>query len=151
MGNVPALVPRVAARIAELARQTERPIKLVGWSLGGVLAREAIRLHPGRVDRVVTMGTPVVGGPKYTVAAEYYRRRGFDLDHVEERFAEANSAPLPVRITAIYSRLDGVVAWKACIDHNPHNNVEHVEVEAGHAELGFSSRVFRIVAQSLSE
>ena len=51
----------------------------------------------------------------------------------------------------IYSRLDGVVAWKACIDHNPHNNVEHVEVEAGHAELGFSSRVFRIVAQSLSE
>ena len=150
-GDVDALVPRVAARVRALSDAVEGPIKLVGWSLGGLLCREAARLDPSRVDRIVTLGTPIVGGPKYTLAAEHYRRRGVDLDALERRAAAINAVPLPVKITAIYSRVDGVVAWRACLDDNPQNDVEHIEVRTGHAELGFSPRVLRHVAAALSE
>ncbi len=149
MGRVNLLVPRVEARIDALYRESGQPIVLLGWSLGGVVAREATKLAPERIEQIITMGTPVVGGPKYTVAADSYRRRGLDLDQLERSIEEKNTAPIPARITAIYSRVDGVVAWRACIDPNPANTVEHVEVNVGHAELGLSPRVFKIIAERL--
>ncbi len=150
-GDVPRLTPMVGDRIAELARASGGPIKVVGWSLGGVLAREATRLHPSLVDHIVTLGTPVVGGPKYTLVADAYRRQGVDLDEIERTVADRNRTPLPVRVTAIYSRLDAVVSWQACFDDNPDNDVRYVEVETGHAELGFSGPVFRAIAAALAE
>jgi len=121
----------------------------VGWSLGGVLAREAARERPELVARVVTLGSPVVGGPKYTAVAGIYRQRGIDLDAVEREIAARERVPIRAPITAIYSRSDAVVAWQACIDrHSP--NVEHVEVETSHVGLGFCPEVYRVVARSLS-
>ena len=148
-GRVEHWTAQVADRIAALA--TRGPIKLVGWSLGGVLAREAARHAPDQVEHIVTMGTPVVGGPKYTLVADHYRQRGVDLDRIERQVAETNERPLPMRITAIYSRLDSVVAWRACLDDNPRNDVRYVELNVGHAEFGFSGAVFRAVSEALAE
>ena len=67
-GDVAALLPRVIAQIERRAVATGTPVRLVGWSLGGVLAREAARDRPELVERVVTLGSPIVGGPKYTAA-----------------------------------------------------------------------------------
>ena len=53
-------------------------------------------------------------------------------------------------VTAIYSKNDGVVAWRACFDPNPANVVEYVEVDTGHAEMGFSADVYRILASELA-
>ncbi|MDJ0850639.1 MAG: alpha/beta fold hydrolase [Myxococcota bacterium] len=147
-GEVTELLPRVVERLERLAREEGGPIRLIGWSLGGYLAREAARERPGAAHRVITLGSPVVGGPKYTAVAGAYRRRGVDLDAIEAAVEERNRRPLETPITAVYSRRDGVVAWKACIDrHAP--NVEHVEVEATHLGLGFSPDVYRIVAERL--
>lgn len=146
-GNVGKLLPRVVERVEEVA--TGEPVALIGWSLGGVLAREATRESPELVDRIVTLGTPVVGGPKYTLAAKRYRQQGIDVDAIEQQVAERNQEPLPVPITAIYSRSDAVVAWRACLDPNPDNEVAHVEVRAGHAELGFSRDAYRAIAHAL--
>jgi pimeloyl-ACP methyl ester carboxylesterase len=124
-------------------------VRVVGWSLGGVLARETARRRPELVERVVTLGSPVVGGPKYTLAASFYRRQGVDLDALEREIAELDATPIRVPITALYSRSDGVVAWRACIDRvSPH--VEHVEVGGSHAGLGFRAEVYRIVAERLA-
>ncbi len=150
-GDVASLTPRVADVIRKLSRTADGPIKVVGWSLGGVLAREASRHVPGLVDHIVTLGTPVVGGPKYTLVANRYRQRGMDLDEIEQRVAQRNRERLPVDVTAVYSRKDGVVAWKACLDDNPSNNIRYIEVDTGHAELGFSGPVLRAVARSLSD
>jgi hypothetical protein len=95
------------------------------------------------------MGTPVVGGAKYTAVGPLFERRGWDLDAVaalcESRECRAIQAP----ISAIYSRRDGIVAWQACIDRwSP--RVEHVEVECSHFGLGFDVRVWRIVANRLA-
>jgi len=148
-GDVAKLLPDVVQRLESLAREDGAPIRLIGWSLGGYLAREAARERPQAAHQVITLGSPVVGGPKYTAVAAAYRRRGVDLDAVEAAVEARNSMPLETRITAIYSRSDGIVAWQACIDrHAP--NVEHVEVETSHLGLGLSAAVFRIIAAHLA-
>jgi pimeloyl-ACP methyl ester carboxylesterase len=145
-GDVPSLIPRVVERTAAYAGETGEPVRLLGWSLGGYLAREAARERPDAVDRVVTLGTPVIGGPKYTSVGRLYASRGYDLDAIEAAVEERNRNPIRVPVTAIYSRSDGVVAWEACIDRvGPH--VEHVEVDTTHLGLGLSPDVYRIIAR----
>lgn len=78
--SVPYLVDRFYDRVLERHAATGKTISLIGWSLGGVLAREVARDLPELVDRVITMGTLVSGGPKYTAAAPVLLRRGQDLD-----------------------------------------------------------------------
>src|SRR5207249_7243215 len=70
----------IAGRLADAAAAAGGPVSLVGWSFGGVIAREAARINPSAVRRVVTLGTPVVGGPKYTRVARWLRRSGTDVD-----------------------------------------------------------------------
>jgi pimeloyl-ACP methyl ester carboxylesterase len=148
-GDAPALMPRVTAAVDALAEETRQPVTLVGWSLGGYLAREAARERPERIPLVITLGSPVVGGPKYTLVADAYRRRGIDLDALEAQVAARNVVPLLARVVAIYSRTDGVVAWRACIDHHC-ATVEHVEVGATHLGLGFSPDVYAIIARQMA-
>jgi dienelactone hydrolase len=148
-GDVPALLPRVVERLEALAREAGGAIRLIGWSLGGYLAREAARERPQAAQQVITLGSPVVGGPKYTAVARAYSRRGIDLDAIKTQVAARNSQPLETPVTAVYSRSDGIVAWQACIDrHSP--NVEHVEVNATHLGLGVSPDVFQIIAERLA-
>ena len=98
---------------------------------------------------MITLGSPVVGGSKYTAVAGFYRRQGIDLDAIEAEVEARNRLPLATPVTAIYSRSDGVVAWRACIDpYSP--QVDHVEVAATHLGLGFSPRVFEIIAERLA-
>jgi pimeloyl-ACP methyl ester carboxylesterase len=148
-GDDPELIPRVLARLSALVAREGSPIGIIGWSLGGVLAREAARERPDAVSQIITLGSPVVGGPKYTAIAETYRRRGVDLDAVEAEIEERNARPLETPVTAVYSRSDAVVAWKACVDRHG-RNVDHVEVRTTHLGLGFSSEVYQIIAQRLA-
>lgn len=148
-GDAPALLPRVIEVADRIVQRSGKPLHLVGWSMGGFLAREIARDRPDLVAQVVTMGTPVVGGPKYTALAEIFRARGYDLDAVEAECESRGRREIEAPITVIYSRRDGVVAWQACIDRiNPH--VEHVEVRSTHSGLGFDLRVWVIVADRLA-
>lgn len=145
-GHVRDLLPDIAALHAEHGRK----VSLVGWSMGGNIAREIARLHPEWISQVVTMGSPISGGPKYTAMAGRLAAEGVNLDQIERElhWRQRNSAPLQVPVTAIFSRRDGIVAWQACIDHfNQH--VEHVEVRSSHFGLGFDPAVYRIIARRL--
>jgi pimeloyl-ACP methyl ester carboxylesterase len=147
-GRVPVLIPALVEQAEILAEESDRPVRLIGWSLGGYLVREVARERPELVDRVVTLGAPVVGGPKYTASAPMYLKRGHDLDEIERRAAEREAVPIQVPIEAIYSRSDGIVAWRACIDHHsPH--ARHHEVFSSHLGLVASPVVYRLVADLL--
>jgi pimeloyl-ACP methyl ester carboxylesterase len=148
-GQVRRLLPVLVSRVGALHRTTGRPVRLVGWSLGGYLAREISRDVPGDVERVVTLGAPVVGGPKYTLAGRAYLRRGVDLDAIEAAVAAREDVPLTRPVSAIYSRRDRVVAWQACVDER-NACVEHVEVSSTHLGLALSPDVFLLVAQRLA-
>jgi pimeloyl-ACP methyl ester carboxylesterase len=149
-GRVPELIPRLVERTEHIARESDTAVRLIGWSLGGYLAREVARERAELVDRVVTLGAPVVGGPMYTASAGFYRRKGYDLDEIAAGVAERDRRPIEVPVRAIYSRSDGVVAWRACIDQlSP--DVEHHEVVASHLGLIRSASVYRLVAELLAE
>lgn len=148
--EVPELLVRVLKRLVQFARKARQEVRIVGWSLGGYLAREAARERPDLVRQVITLGTPVVGGPKYTVFAHDLRRRGLDIDAMEAQIESRNRTSLTIPVTAIYSRADAVVTWEACIDRHG-LNVEHIEVSTTHLGLGFSPEVYRIIARRLAE
>ena len=148
-GRVPELLPALVERTSALVDRTGRPVRLVGWSLGGYLVREVARERPDLADRVVTLGAPVLGGPKYTASAPMYVARGYDLDRIERQVAEREAEPITVPVDAIYSRSDGIVAWRACIDRRT-PQVRHHEVRSSHLGLVASPTVFRLVAELLS-
>jgi pimeloyl-ACP methyl ester carboxylesterase len=148
-GDVRRLLPLLVSRVSALHRSTGRAVRLVGWSLGGYLAREISRDVPADVDRVVTLGSPVVGGPKYTLAARAYRRRGVDMEAIEAAVEAREAVPLTRPVSAIYSRRDGVVAWQACVDRR-NRCVEHIEVSSTHLGLAFSPEVYLLVATRLA-
>jgi pimeloyl-ACP methyl ester carboxylesterase len=141
-------LPRVLRRIGSFAHHTGQEVRLIGWSLGGFLAREAARERPDWVRQVITLGTPVVGGPKYTIAAHRFFRRGIDLDAIEAELAQRNQILLRKPVTAIYSRVDAIVAWQACIDRDT-PDVEHCEVRTSHYGFGFSPDVYKLIAKKL--
>jgi dienelactone hydrolase len=147
-GDVEALLPKVAERARVLAGRRHERVHLIGQSLGGVLARELARDQPALVAQVITLGTPVVGGPSYT-------RVGFAYDRTEQaRIAamikQRNRIPIRVPVTAVYSRRDGIVAWQACVDQaNP--GVKHVEVSSSHFGMGIDPDVWLLAANLLSE
>jgi pimeloyl-ACP methyl ester carboxylesterase len=148
--DVSEQLARVLKRLVSFSRKGRQKVRIVGWSLGGYLAREAARERPDLVRQVITLGTPVVGGPKYTVIAHSFRRQGIDIDAIEAQIQLRNRVSLTTPVTAIYSRLDGVVAWRACID-NDCSNVEHVEVGTTHLGLGFCPEVYSIIADRLAK
>lgn len=148
-GDVPQLISLAIQEVAALATDSESKVRLIGWSLGGYLAREVARERPELVHSVITLGSPVIGGPKYTAVAGLYRGRGYNLDAIETWIENRNQIPMEVPVTAIYSRLDGIVSWRSCIDEL-NSAVDHVEVMTTHLGLGFSPDVYRIIAERLS-
>lgn len=127
--------------------QTGRPAALIGWSLGGVFAREVARSHPELVTRVFTFGTPVVGGPRYTRSATAYTPER--LDEIEVLINERNQIPIERPITAIHSRRDGAVDWRACIDdHSP--DVENIEVTSCHTGHIIDPEIWALIGERLA-
>ncbi|UJA21831.1 alpha/beta hydrolase [Thermoleophilia bacterium SCSIO 60948] len=147
-GAVRRDVARLADRVAELADEFGRKVALVGWSLGGVISREIARTHPEAVHRVITYGSPIIGGPSFTAAAASYSAAETEQATRESARLDSES-PISVPVTAIFTRRDGVVDWRACIDRsNP--RVEHIEVDSTHIGLGVDPDVWRVVAERLA-
>ena len=149
-GDVRRLVPEVVDRVAELSEGAERRVRLVGWSLGGVIAREVARERPDLVRGVLTMGSPVVGGARYTLFARRFERQGHDLEELERAVAKRNQIPFEVPVSALYSRRDAIVAWQACIDP-VHRDIRHTEVRTAHLGFPVCPEVYRLVAIWLRE
>ena len=149
-GNVRELLPHVIDQVMTFHEETGSKVTIIGWSLGGVLARETARDRPEVVRQVLTMGSPLVGGPKYTSMGALYKNRGVNLDEIEAAIAARESTPISVPVTSIFSKRDGVVGWQASIDKHS-ADVDHVEVSATHLGLGISPDVFRILARKLAK
>ena len=146
-GNPERDVEQLAARVSDLTDTGHEPVALVGWSLGGVIAREVARQIPDRVATVVTYGTPVIGGPTHTLgAAAFGAAECLRIDALARQLDRDD--PIRVPITAIYTRRDGVVDWRACIDRvSP--DVRHVEVRSTHLGLGIDPDVWATVGAAL--
>lgn len=147
-GDVAQLMPQVSEKVKQYAKQRLGSVALVGWSLGGYLARETARDLPEHVDEVITFGTGAWGGPKYTFAAPYYKLKGLSVDELEERTFERFQKPLRQPVTAFYSKSDGIVNWECCIDQwSP--QVTHIEVDCPHMGMPLDSHIITRVTEIL--
>lgn len=133
-------------RLHGLHERYGHPVSLVGWSLGGVYARELARHFPGRVRQVITLGSPFAAGRGGTSIGWLYERvTGRPIDPGE---AASTIPPPPVRATAIYSRSDGICHWRGCRETDaPHT--ENIEVEGSHGGLGHNPAVLIAVVDRL--
>ena len=130
-------------------REHRRKVSLIGWSLGGVYARELAKEYPEDVRQVVTMGTPFTGHPKATNAwriYEFFTGHRIGTPELHEPLRE----PPPVPTTSIFSRTDGVVSWQCCVEKEG-PAAENIEVEASHLGMGFNPMVLYAVADRLAQ
>ena len=132
----------------------EQKVSLVGWSLGGILAREIARVIPDCVRQVISLGSPF-NGPKGAapVAARLFQLINGDVAQQEPETVERMIMPPPVPSSANYSRTDGIAHWHACRDDWAHDAIqsENIEVRGSHLGLGHNAQVLWIIANRLSQ
>jgi pimeloyl-ACP methyl ester carboxylesterase len=151
LGPTHKIVDGTPARLDQIGARHKQPVTLIGWSLGGIFARQLSRNTPDSVRRVITLGSPFkLASDRHSHARFIYnlwRKR-----HVTELLAplEAGLGALPVPATSIYSRRDGIVSWRACLDgDSPH--AENIEVTASHVGLGHHPAVLYAIADRLGQ
>lgn len=142
---------KLAAHVRDLVAAHQAPISLVGWSLGGIYAREVAKRLRGRVRQVVTIGTPFAGATHHTRAGLVYRLLNGNDAEFDETMSRTLRTPPNVPTSSIYSRSDGVVAWQACLQPGSRAWTENIEVGGSHCGLGWNSDVFRVLADRLSQ
>jgi len=147
-GKVTPLLSAFGQRLAQVYEKEKNAIDLIGWSLGGYIAREAARDNPQAVRQVITLAGPAIGGPKYTLCGRFYEQSGWDLDKIELNVKQRFETPIQVPIISIYTKSDGIVSWQACFD-NWSPDVRHIEVNASHMGMPFSMAVFQHIAENL--
>lgn len=150
-GNVDRWLDGLADDVDEMTQSHDAPISLVGWSLGGIYAREVAKRMPSRARQVITMGTPFAGSPEHTRARLVYRLLNGKKPPSSKALAQRLASPPIVPTTSIFSRTDGVVAWQACIQAGDESHCENIEVTGSHFGLVWNSEVYRVVADRLRQ
>ncbi|MBB4153276.1 pimeloyl-ACP methyl ester carboxylesterase [Sphingomonas jinjuensis] len=143
---------KLIARLKAIHEATGQRVSLIGWSLGGIMARLLASRLPDAVRQVVTLGSPFAGDPRATNVwklYEYLSGQRVDGDHAKRQMAEVSSAA-PVPSTAIYSRGDGVVAWQNCVEESC-DHAESIEVHGSHCGLAVNASVLFAVADRLAQ
>jgi pimeloyl-ACP methyl ester carboxylesterase len=139
-------------QIEETCDASGEKVSLVGWSLGGIYARELAKELPSLVRSVVTLGTPFSGSHKSTNAWRLYElTSGRNIAQELEKFKLKQAPPVPT--TSIYSRTDGVVAWQSSLQASDALNkcTENIEVFASHLGLGLNPSAWWALADRLAQ
>ena len=137
------------ARIHDLSERYERPVSLVGHSLGGIFARELAREYPAMVRQVIALGSPFGRGRMTaSVPARLFSALNppqalpIDQDRIHE-------AP-PVPFTAIYSKGDGIVNWQTTVQRGGHQRSQNIRVRGSHCGMTINPAIWYLVADRLA-
>ena len=139
-------------QVLEIYETSGGKVSLIGWSLGGIYAREMAKILPEQVRSVITLGTPFAGPPTATNAYRIYDLTNGRSSTHEKIVSQLHQAP-PVPTTSIFSRTDGVVAWRASFQDPSADNAqtENIEVLASHIGLGLNPSAWLAIADRLAQ
>ena len=130
-----------------------RRVSIIGWSAGGIYARELARAFPDDVRSVITLGSPFRGNHRASTAWRVWRllNRGTDATgSVAEAARIRREQPLTTPTTCIYSKTDGIVAWQCCTSL-PAPRTENVEVHSSHLGYGHNLETLSVIADRLAQ
>jgi Palmitoyl protein thioesterase len=138
-------------RLDEIHQKTGKQISLVGWSLGGVFARQLAKERPDIIRQVITLGSPFAGLTEPNNASWAYTliTGGQKVKEINEIFLQNLPLPAPVPTTAIYSKEDGIVQWKTCMEKTEDKLHQNIQVHGSHIGLGANPSVLSIIADRL--
>jgi dienelactone hydrolase len=125
VGPTPRILDGLATRVRDVHGRTGEHISIVGWSLGGIYAREIARRTPESVRQVITLGSP------FGMVAESRR-------------------PITVPTTSIFSRSDGIAPWHHCREDDGEHR-QSIEVVGSHCGLGHHPAVLHVIADRLAQ
>lgn len=125
-------------------------ISLIGWSLGGVYARQIAKERPDKIRQIITLGSPFKGIEEPNNAAWMYNQlvKRKKIREAAPELIEEFPKPAPVPTTAIFTKEDGVVPWQMCLEEESpiHQNIQ---VFGSHLGLGVNPSVLKIIADRL--
>ncbi len=146
-------IPRLEEKLDDIYQIHGEKVSIVGWSGGGIFAKIMANRHPDQVEQIITIGSPVWGvmdmkTPVYGIL-EFFR--GKSLKERNKRFLE-ELEPIPeVPITCIYTKTDGLLPWKHCMEAESYrSDIKNIEVYGSHSGLGANVSVLLITANALS-
>jgi pimeloyl-ACP methyl ester carboxylesterase len=151
LGGIASRRNALKGLLTEIYSSTGRKVSIVGWSLGGVYARDLALRSPEMVRSVITLGSPFAGDVRATNATRLYEAlSGETVEHNSE-LTKAIAGDLPVPVTSIYSRTDGIVNWRTSL-LRPSDTAENIEVHlASHIGLGVNAAALWAVADRLAQ
>jgi pimeloyl-ACP methyl ester carboxylesterase len=152
LGGLYRMRDMLRAKVRDLARQSGRSISVLGWSLGGVYARDLALALPEAIRGIITLGSPFTGDLRANNVGKLYDRvSGEHVDEAQVEDVAALAGDLPVPATSIYSRTDGVVSWRTSLVRE-NARAENIEVHgASHLGLGFNPAVLWAIADRLAQ
>ena len=150
-GGVSRMRGALRDRLASIHATTGRKVTIVGWSLGGIYARDLALQAPDLVRYVVTLGSPFAGDVRATNATRLYEALSGETVESNSELREAIAGDLPVPTSSIFSRTDGIVNWRTCL-LRPSDTAENIEVYfASHIGLGVNSAALWAIADRLAQ
>jgi pimeloyl-ACP methyl ester carboxylesterase len=143
------VLERSLERVRRIRKESGCKVSLIGWSLGGIYAREIAKLAPDDVRVVITLGTPFTGNPKANYAWRVFEfASGHSLDDTGTLERVRVAPPLPT--TSVFSRSDGIVSWQCCLQ--PAGEfTESIEVTSSHIGIGMNPAAWYAVADRLAQ
>jgi pimeloyl-ACP methyl ester carboxylesterase len=149
-GGVSRMQSALLDRLKEIHAEAGRKISVVGWSLGGIYARHLALLAPDMVRCVVTLGSPFANDVRATNATRLYEALSGETIEETSGLQQAIAGDLPVPVTSIYSKSDGIVNWRTCV-LRPSDTAENIEVRfASHVGLGVNAAALWALADRLA-
>ncbi|MGK2909018.1 MAG: esterase/lipase family protein [Sphingobium sp.] len=143
---------RLHDRVRKIYDSSGRKISIIGWSMGGVMARYAACTQPDMVRQVISLGAPFTGDPhSLTIRKIYELASGERFDTIEGRARfERDRAQPPVPSTSIFTKSDGIAAWQNCLE--PEGPMaENIQVCGSHTGLTVNPFVLRLLVDRLAE
>lgn len=150
-GDVDVWLRDLAVHSGEMLKDHDQPDTLIGWSLGGLYARELAKLMGGRIRQVITIGTPFNADADHTNVGWLYRLLSNSSPAFNEELSQRLAMAPPVPTTSIYSRSDGIVAWQSCRHLHTRRDVQDVEIQGSHIGMGWNPAALRVVADRLAQ
>jgi len=146
------VMDRLEKRLDYIYKRSGKKVSVIGWSLGGVYARELAKKSPDKVRLVISMGSPISGNFNHTPAFRIYTAMNGNPDDLQwEYFKTLKDAP-PVPTTSIYSKSDGVVAWRNSIQAEVKGfQTENVRIHSAHLGMGSNVDVMKVLANRLAQ